>query len=464
MIRRLLVIAVASLLILHPLTTLAVSEDTHKAIDFNAPFWSNFDTCSSDQQVANAGEVLASLEKVPQVWRDLISAAAPDHPNSDARLVAAALWVENRGWPEYKTTGWSDSKDGAQGPWQFMPATWASMKVDGNGDGKMDPNDPADSVHGAFTHFDGSAGKPLAVTGYNSGATAEANYQTIVFEKPSKNPPYTNQLAYFGDYNGEGAPNGTKMVDFPKGSGFASAIQNSNYVKMGYWLLATDFQTGYEPETDTFIDAPSSVKKEGASGTASNIGSTNACSVNGAVGSVNTAGYAWPVAPQTKESNGTVPNLSAVPCRQTTCHHDLTPAFDLGRLPGGNDQVGTPVYALVDSEVTSVSDNYRGYAGCFSIYIRGNQQAGGGKEADNFFYANLHLQQPKVQKGQQIKAGTQIAVIGESKCTGNGSTPHLHIDRGCIINGVPQNAGRDACRDPNFVPFINSLWESLPEK
>ena len=41
------------------------------------------------------------------------------------------------------------SSAGAQGLMQFMPATWRSMGVDGDGDGRADIHNPADSVHSA---------------------------------------------------------------------------------------------------------------------------------------------------------------------------------------------------------------------------------------------------------------------------------------------------------------------------
>lgn len=41
-------------------------------------------------------------------------------------------------WPDANQTNWDNSPRGAQGPFQFMPATWDSNKQDGNGDGKMD--------------------------------------------------------------------------------------------------------------------------------------------------------------------------------------------------------------------------------------------------------------------------------------------------------------------------------------
>jgi hypothetical protein len=61
-----------------------------------------------------------------------------------------------------------------------------------------------------------------------------------------------------------------------------------------------------------------------------------------------------------------------------------------------------------------------------------------------------------------VRAGQQIAEIGPSKCTGNYSTPHLHIDRGCIEHGQQQHGGSPSCRDEGIVPLMNSLFNGLP--
>ena len=180
---------------------------------------------------------------IPSVWADLINSVAQQYPTADPRLVAATLWAENRGWPEYKTTGWGVSKEAsAAGPWQFIPSTWAIMGTDGDGDGRADPDNPKDAVHAAFKHQLGSAGKPIVATGY-SGSNPESDFETAVFERNG-----TNLLSYMANYNGSGAPNGVKLRDFPRN-------ENSDYVRMGYWLLASNFTKGWIPGSGEFVDA-----------------------------------------------------------------------------------------------------------------------------------------------------------------------------------------------------------------
>lgn len=182
-------------------------------------------------------------------------------------------------------------------------------------------------------------------------------------------------------------------------------------------------------------------------------GASNSCASGGS-GIVNSDGYAWPVGPQKKSENGTVPGLSQVPCLNTTCHHDNTPAFDLGRLPGSDEIAGTPLFAIGDGHVENVRA-YNGIEGCYQLQLNSSK--------DGSWYWYGHIQNVSVADGDTVSAGQQIAEIGLRKCTGNGSSPHLHIDRGCIINGEYQKGGRDDCRDPDFIPFMNSLYESLPE-
>jgi Peptidase family M23/Transglycosylase SLT domain/NlpC/P60 family len=65
------------------------------------------------------------------------------------------------------------SSAGAQGLMQFMPGTWAAMGVDGDGDGRADIHDDADSVYSAANYLTksgvsaGAAGVRRALFAYN---------------------------------------------------------------------------------------------------------------------------------------------------------------------------------------------------------------------------------------------------------------------------------------------------------
>jgi hypothetical protein len=62
------------------------------------------------------------------------------------------------------------SSAGAVGHMQFLPATWAAYGVDGGGDGRADPYDPADAIFSAANYLraSGAPGNwPAAIFAYN---------------------------------------------------------------------------------------------------------------------------------------------------------------------------------------------------------------------------------------------------------------------------------------------------------
>jgi hypothetical protein len=72
--------------------------------------------------------------------------------------------------------------DRAVGPMQFLPSTWATVASDGNGDGRMDPNNVFDAALGAArylcggaAHLDTDAGLRAAVMRYNHSAAYVEN-------------------------------------------------------------------------------------------------------------------------------------------------------------------------------------------------------------------------------------------------------------------------------------------------
>jgi cell wall-associated NlpC family hydrolase len=81
----------------------------------------------------------------------------------------AGIGMEESGHGRNNTT----SSAGALGLMQFMPATWASMGVDGNGDGRADIQNDADSIYSAANYLTksgvtkGPAGVRAAIFTYN---------------------------------------------------------------------------------------------------------------------------------------------------------------------------------------------------------------------------------------------------------------------------------------------------------
>lgn len=392
----------------------------------------------STAQGGNCGGPLP--DTIPEYWRTLIDEAAAKHPDADRRLVAATLWIENRGWPD-PNKNWATSSAGAQGPWQFIPSSWASMGEDGDGDGVKDPNNPKDAVHAAFNHVKGSACKPIL-----EGATgnAEADYNNIPFKRDGNNT-LTSALA---NYNGSGTRDGVPLAKQGRG-------QNPDYVRMGYWLIASNFKQTVNIDEgsgelkdisqDTAPGADVAASTTGSGATTDNSGCPGGTSQNGAatVVKIGDHNYAFPVIlPKDDVTNGV-----AWPC-PGICHHDGTPAFDLSRNAQDDSSEGVPVVAITDGTIDRFNNSYSGVSGCQSFQLRGN---------DGYSYWYGHIQSSSVQDGATVTAGQQISVIGRRDCTGNGSYPHLHIDRG--TKGT--SGGSVGNRDGGMVPLINDLYERL---
>lgn len=174
--------------------------------------------------------------------------------------------------------------------------------------------------------------------------------------------------------------------------------------------------------------------------------STGSCSGGGSAGGsglVDSSGYSFPLAPQTKAVGGITEGQT-----QTT-HSDGTPAYDLFSTDSAD------VYAIYGGVIDYVNTSFNDVPGCTAMELYAD---------DGFYYAFLHLKNPVVTEGTRVTAGQKIAQIADASFneTCRGSAPHLHVDRGCVLNGEPQPAGRSECRDPDFIPFLSNLYARLP--
>lgn len=385
-------------------------------------------TCCPAGGAGSAANAALSAN-IPQVWRDLIAQTAPTYPNVNPNLVAATLWIENRGWPEYRTSGWGVSGAGAAGPWQFIAQTWASMGTDGDGDGRKDRDNPKDAVHAAFKHQLDSAGKPIAA---EFDGNAESSFNKIVFQRDQQ-----NLLSFLANYNGRGAPEGVKLSDFPR-------RENADYVIMGYWLLATDFaQTWLTGNWGVLTDAYIGPAAEGGSAT----GGAGASASGGCTSQEGGAVDGFPlVTTKTAIKEGAD---GGVWCFTSTenCHHDYN-AADI------HVAVGTKVVAAKPGRVV-LSRESGGECGS-SVAILGS-------DSNVYYYTHMKQGSIKVSDGQDITAGAEIGQVGEKAC---GTPPHLHFDA-----QPPPATNRPGCEGPEctdytFIdvqPQLVPLYERLPE-
>lgn len=118
-------------------------------------------------------------------------------PTLTPALLAGQLYQESIGFDPDVLSGRRNSPAGARGISQFMPGTWKTHGIDGNGDGKRNILDPGDAIPSAATYDCELAENVKNVPGdkvnnmlasYNAGSGAVKKYQGV--------PPYRETQGY----------------------------------------------------------------------------------------------------------------------------------------------------------------------------------------------------------------------------------------------------------------------------
>lgn len=139
--------------------------------------------------VGGAGKSLAK-GAVPAAYQDIVQKWGNLCPAINPALLAAQLYQESGFNPK------AQSAAAAQGIAQFIPGTWATHGVDGNGDGVKDVWDPEDAIPSAASYDCQLASYVKDVPGnltenmlasYNAGAYAVIKYGGVPPYKETRN-------------------------------------------------------------------------------------------------------------------------------------------------------------------------------------------------------------------------------------------------------------------------------------
>ena len=162
-----------------------------------APIAAEKPTGTTDDKFTGTSAPIRAGSVPKKSWEELINKWGNKCKALTPALLAAQLHQESMGFNPRVVSGALNSPVGARGIAQFMPATWASSGIDGNGDGKRDILDPGDAIPSAATYDCNLASSVRGVSGsntdnmlasYNAGSGAVKKYQGI--------PPYKETQGY----------------------------------------------------------------------------------------------------------------------------------------------------------------------------------------------------------------------------------------------------------------------------
>ena len=175
----------------------------------------------------------------------------------DWALVAAVGKQESNHGQDY--SGCATSEDGAQGIMQFIPSTWASEGVDGNGDGTKDPCNEEDAIASGASYLAnlgaGEDERGALCSYYGMCADGNANYADEVMAQAE---------AYRGSEEGGGSEgSGSGSEDSGSATGLIPPLMSKAYAygvsdtPAGWSLVEDDKTMTYYSESryDSYIEA-----------------------------------------------------------------------------------------------------------------------------------------------------------------------------------------------------------------
>ncbi|MFE7779291.1 NlpC/P60 family protein [Streptomyces sp. NPDC057445] len=184
-------------------------------------------------QAAGDNPIDAALSvSVPADYQALIEKAGHACPEISPNLLAALLKKESEFDPKAR------SPVGAQGIAQFMPSTWESHGIDGNGDGKRDVWDPEDAIPSSARYLCTVAKEVKDVPGsQQSNMLAAYNAGSYAVRKAGGVPPIRETQDYVRTI--------TALAKQPTGAGkTATTTQAATAVNAANAMLGTPYSWG----------------------------------------------------------------------------------------------------------------------------------------------------------------------------------------------------------------------------
>jgi murein DD-endopeptidase MepM/ murein hydrolase activator NlpD len=327
------------------------------------------------------------------------------------------------------------SSAGAVGWMQFMPDTWLRWGLDGSGDGIADPWNPDDAVHAAARYLAAAEGRTdvsRAIFAYNhaqwyvddvlqlaalfaGGGGTDVVFSldriAVALEEAQK------QVAVLGEALGVAEAHELELA--ARADELVSRAEDLELLLSDRLVAQKDaFQAGAERAAATAEVDRLHAELELAQETldAARTGAHSAAFMPAAAGMLGMPsradGYVFPV--------GGGPGTVSV----GHDHHDY-PAADIAA------PLGSPVYALADAVVLSLSDDGSCGIGLTLRSLDGLQ----------WIYCHLSHRDESVQPGVVLTAGQWVGLVGS---TGHSTGPHLHL-------------GLDPARYPQEMPWFQEF-------